>query len=266
MILQTPAGKIAYSTFGERKNKSIIFIHGFPFDKSMWDEQATLISKDHFVITYDVRGHGGSDVGSGQYLVEFFVDDLISLLEHTDTQKAVVCGLSMGGYVALRAIDRAKDRFSGLILCDTKATADTNAAKLNRAVQIATILAGKKSQFADGQLKALFAPESFEKRIDAVKKIDSIINSTQNAGLVGVLIALAARMDMTDSLEKISVPTLIIVGEKDRVTTSADAEFMHDRIRNSKLITILGAGHISNMENPQEFNSALTGFLAGNGL
>ena len=266
MFLKTRDGKIAFETHGEKREKGIVFIHGFPFDRSMWDEQAKLLSKDHFVLSFDIRGHGESDQGSGQYLIEFFVDDLIALLDHLGLTTVCLCGLSMGGYTALRAIEREPSRFSGLVLCDTKSTGDTNAAKLNRANQIRTILAGKRSEFAEGQLKALFAPDSFSRNAQAVEKIKRTILSTADGVLVGALIALAARMDMTESLPKISVPTLIIVGEHDKVTPPSEAELMHSKIGGSKLAVIGGAGHISNLENTPEFNSTLQSFLAENKL
>lgn len=266
MFFETQFGRIAFSTFGEGRDRPIIFIHGFPFDRSMWDEQARLLEKDHFVVTFDIRGHGESDEGSGQYLVEFFVDDLIALMDHLGLDRACLCGLSMGGYTALRAVEREPSRFSGLILCDTKSTPDTNGAKINRASQIKTILEGKKAQFADAQLKALLAPESFERNKQDVEKIRKKIVSTKDAGLIGVLIALAARTDSSESLGSIAVPTLIVVGERDRVTPLSDAELMHSRIRGSRLEIIRGAGHLSDIENSAGFNSVLQEFLSANNL
>lgn len=266
MFLETRSGKISFETHGENKKKSVVFVHGFPFDKSTWNEQAALLSGDHFVATFDIRGHGESAAGSGQYLVEMFVDDLISLMDHLGIERACICGLSMGGYTALRAIDREPQRFSGLVLCDTKSSPDTNAAKLNRYNQIRTILEGKKPQFADGQIKALFAPGSLERRKESVEKVRGIIESTSDAGLIGVLIALAARMDMTETLTKITAPTLIVVGEEDKVTPPSEAEAMHAALRNSRLVKIGGAGHLSNLENPAGFNRALLDFLSANDL
>jgi len=266
MFVRTSTGKIAYITFGENKERGFVFIHGFPFDKSMWSVQGELLAKDHLAVAFDLRGHGESDIGSGQYLVEFIVDDLFEVMDHVGLNKAVLCGLSIGGYVALRAIDREPSRVSGLVLCNTKSTADTNAAKLNRANQIKMILAGKKSQFAEDMAHTLFATTSFEKAKAAVDHITSIMNSTAEAALIGTLIALAARMDMTESLEKISAPTLIITGDKDKVATQADAELMKSKIRNSKFVLVHNAGHLSNLENPDEFNSAIFNFLKENDL
>ncbi len=266
MYLDTSSGRISYKTFGDRKAKALVFIHGFPFDKSMWDKQGELLSPDHFVVTFDLRGHGESDVGNGQYLVEFIVDDVINIMEHLHLDKACVCGLSIGGYTALRAVEREPARFSGLILCNTKSTGDTNAAKLNRANQIKKILTGQKSQFAEEMAKSLFAPETLDNNPQIVDKITSIMKSTHERALTGTLIALAARMDMTESLSKITIPTLIITGDRDKVATAADAEIMKSRIPNSRFVLVHGAGHLSNLENPGEFNSAMVKFLGEHDL
>ncbi len=266
MFLNLNMGKVAYRTFGEDKSKGVVFIHGFPFDKSMWESQGELLGKDHFVVTFDIPGHGESEAGSGQYLIEFIADQLFAVMDNAGLKKAVVCGLSIGGYTAMRAIEREPERFSGLILSNTKSAADTNAAKLNRANQIRAILSGKKSQFAEDMAKALFAPESFKRNKAAVEKITSIMKSTDDKALIGMLIALAARMDMTESLDKIAVPTLVITGEQDKVATKADAELMHSRIKGSKLAIIGRAGHLSNLENSGEFNSAVMSFLKENNL
>ncbi len=266
MFLETGSGRIAFETHGDKKEKSILFIHGFPFDRSIWDKQAALLSGDHFAVTFDMRGHGGSDAGSGQYLVEFYVDDVIAIMDHLGLERTCLCGLSMGGYTAMRAIDREPNRFSGLILCDTKSAPDTNETKLNRANLIKTILAGNKSQFADGQVKALFAPKSIENKIPAVERIRAIIESTSDTALIGTLIALSARMDMTESLTRISVPTLIIVGKQDRIATLTDAVEMHAAIKGSRMAVVHEAGHLSNLENSSEFNAALLKFLSTNNL
>ncbi len=266
MYLESDSGRISYKTFGHKSGKGIVFVHGFPFDKSMWDAQGEMLSRDHYVVTFDLRGHGESDAGSGQYLVEFIVDDLTAIMDHLGLQKVTVCGLSIGGYTALRALDREPSRFSGLILCNTKSAPDTNTAKLNRANQIKLILAGKKSLFAEEMARNLFAPESLGKNRTIVDKITAIMKSTDDKALIGTLIALAARMDMTESLSKISVPTLIITGDKDKVATIADAEAMNSRIPNSKFVLVHGAGHLSNLENPDEFNSAVVSFLKEHNL
>ncbi|HLF15256.1 MAG TPA: alpha/beta fold hydrolase, partial [Bacteroidota bacterium] len=106
MKFQVNGGSIEYETAGPRNGIPLVLIHGFPFSRGMWKYQAEALRQDHYVVTYDVRGHGGSDPGDGQYTIELFVDDLIALLDHLHLRSAVGVGLSMGGYILLRAIER----------------------------------------------------------------------------------------------------------------------------------------------------------------
>ena len=124
---------------GIENKQSIIFIHGFPFDHKMWNRQIDYFGKDYRCISYDIRGLGQSPAGDGQMTIESFVDDLCDLIEELNLSHPVLCGLSMGGYISLRAIERDEDKFGGLILCDTKAEADNNEGKLNRAKGIKEI-------------------------------------------------------------------------------------------------------------------------------
>jgi 3-oxoadipate enol-lactonase len=117
----------------------VVLIHGFPFSSEMWSAQVELLKDEHRVIAYDIRGHGKSGVGDGQYLLEFFVDDLITLLDRLNVPKVELCGLSLGGYIALRTIERNPERVSSLILCDIGPQADSNEAKLRRAASIKAV-------------------------------------------------------------------------------------------------------------------------------
>src|SRR3972149_4779485 len=126
----------SYNIDGNASGQPVVFIHGFPFSQQMWRSQVAELSRDYRVITYDVRGHGKSEVGDSQFTIEFFVDDLIALLDHLRIEKAVVIGLSMGGYIALRAIERHPERFSALGLCDTRSEADSDEGKVKRSANI----------------------------------------------------------------------------------------------------------------------------------
>ncbi|MHB9011948.1 MAG: alpha/beta fold hydrolase [Ignavibacteriaceae bacterium] len=120
-------------TSGDNKNIPIIFVHGFPYDHEMWNMQVMSLSSKYFCVTYDIRGLGSSQAEDGQFTMESFVDDLENILLELNLNKPVLCGLSMGGYISLRAVERMEEKFSALILCDTKSEADTNEAKLKRA-------------------------------------------------------------------------------------------------------------------------------------
>ena len=250
-----------YSESGKPDAPVIVFLHGFPFDHTMWREQVSVCESTHRIITYDQRGHGRSSAGDGQYLFEFFVDDLFGLLDHLRISQAILCGLSMGGYTALRAYERAPDRIKGLILCDTRSEPDSNEAKLKRAANLRTIQKEGIPAFAEGFLKAIFAPSSFTNKPAVVDQIRRIILANPLAGIKGTLIALATRTDTTPVLSRIQTPTLIMVGDQDSVTPPAAAKMMHERIKGSRLAVISGAGHMSNLENPVEFNDHLRDYL-----
>lgn len=253
-----------YADTGKAESLQIVLIHGFPFSSETWKGQAQMLQEKNLrVITYDLRGHGRSDAGDGQYTIELFVDDLIALLDHLKITKTILCGFSMGGYVALRAIERNPDRFNALVLCDTMSAADSNEVKIRRANSIKLVKKEGVARFAEGFLKAVFAPKTFDTEPDIVNEIRRIILSNSPLGICGALIAMAGRTDTTEVLSKISVPTLILVGELDAVTPPSAAKKMHDRIPNSKLHHISDAGHMSNLENPIMFNKHLTEFLDG---
>jgi 3-oxoadipate enol-lactonase len=254
--------KLYYTDTGDKNSKNTItLIHGFPFNHEMWEPQIELLKKDHHVIAYDIQGHGKSEIGDGQFTLELFVDDLIGLLDHLRIEKTIVCGLSMGGYVALRAVERNPERFKALVLCDTSSLADSNEAKLKRATSIKTIKNDGLHVFAEGFVKAIFTPKSFSAKISAVEIIKNMILSNSALGVCGTLLALAGRTDTTDSLSKIAIPTLILVGENDNVTPPKLSQLMHEKISNSEFHVIKDAAHMSNLENTTEFNQYLLNFL-----
>lgn len=252
-----------YSDSGKEGSPPVVFIHGFPFSSEMWKGQTQMLQTENLrIVTYDLRGHGQSDFGDGQYSIELFVDDLIGLLDHLKITKTILCGFSMGGYIALRAIERNPDRFNALILCDTMSAADSNEARIKRANSVKLIKNEGVGRFAEGFLKAVFAPQTFETRPDIIDEIRRVVLLNAPLGMCGGLLAMAGRTDTTEALCKINVPTLILVGEHDAVTPPSAAKSMHDKILNSKLHLIKNAAHMSNLENSKEFNEWLMEFLA----
>jgi 3-oxoadipate enol-lactonase len=250
-----------YAERGIPNGLPVVFIHGFPFSHTMWEPQMKALPNDIRAITYDVRGHGDSDVGDGQYSIEYFVDDLIGLLDHLVIQQAVVCGLSMGGYVALRAIERHPERFKALILCDTRSEPDGNEAKVKRAGQAKAVKANGTKEFAAGFVKAVFAQQSLDSKPEIVATIRSIIEATSPTGICGTLLAMAARTDTTPALSSIKVPTLILVGEHDTLTPPSASQAMKEKIVDAEMHIVPGAAHMSNLENAEFFNEKLIAFL-----
>jgi pimeloyl-ACP methyl ester carboxylesterase len=226
----------------------------------MWTNQIEILKSAYRVVAFDLRGQGRSGVVDGQFTLEFLVDDLIALLDHLKIEKTVLCGLSMGGYVSLRGVERNTERVSGLVLCDTKPEADSNETKLARGASIRAIKRNGVGAYAETFLKGALSPTSLKDR-SLVEAAAKIIRQNHALGLCGTLLALAGRTDTTSFLPKIKVPTLILVGEQDTITPPAHSQRMHSLVQNSELHIIPQAGHMSNMENPTTFNTHLLNFL-----
>jgi 3-oxoadipate enol-lactonase len=250
-----------YVDLGPRDALVITFVHAFPLNHKMWQPQIALLKDRCRVIVPDLRGFGKTDAGDGQYTLELFVDDLIELLDHLKIQKTVVCGLSMGGYIVLRAVERNPERFRGLVLGDTRSEADSNEAKLKRSAAIKAVKQQGVAAFADDFVKTALAPQTLAVKRNIVTTVKNLAQESSPIGICGALLAMAARTDTTASLMRIDVPTLILVGEHDALTPPAEAKSLQDKIRDAELHVIPDAAHISNLENPQEFNERLLAFL-----
>lgn len=253
---------IYYVEGGNPAAISVIFIHGFPFSHAIWQSQLEALGHDYHAVAYDFRGLGKSDLGDGQYTVEGHVDDLLALLDFLEIDKAVIVGLSMGGYIALRALERNPERFLGVALCDTQSKADDNAGKIKRAAGAKAVKQDGAAPLAESFVEAVFTPASIQNEVPEVDFIKDIISANDPVAIAGNFIAMAARTDTTESLAAIAVPTLILVGEEDTLTTPAAARDMHTRIKGSQLHVVPHAAHMSNLENPEFFNARLLEFLS----
>ncbi len=257
------SGNIYFVDQGSRQAAPIVLIHAFPLNHTMWNSQISILSEKYRVIAYDIRGHGESDVGDGQYTIELFVDDMIALLDHLKIKKTNLCGLSMGGYIALRALERHPERFSALVLSDTQSEADSDEAKVKRSGAIQLIKEKGLAAFAEGFVKSAFAPATFTDNPEVIQAVKEMILKNSPLGICGALLAMATRTDTTAVLNKTKIPTLILVGEKDQITPLSAATSMKENIPNAQLHVISCAGHLSHLENPTEFNRRLLVFLEG---
>lgn len=251
---------VSYNDAGPDGAPTIILIHGFPLNKSMWNRQMEKLEADYRVIAYDVRGHGKSDSGDDDFSIELFGQDLILLMDALKIEKAMLCGLSMGGYIALNAIENYPERFTALVLSDTNCAADTPESKEKRMKAIESIRKNGVEKYADDSLKKLFAPESFTTNSKEVDKAREMISTTSKQSLYNTLHALAKRKETCSKLPVIKVPVLILVGKEDIITPPEAAHSMHEKIKDSYLHIINHAGHLSNLEKPGEFNEQLKTF------
>jgi 3-oxoadipate enol-lactonase len=249
---------IAYDDTGT--GTPVILLHGYPFNRSLWRKQAAAFSDTYRLITPDLRGHGESEATDSVTLNEMAVD-VAGLLDTLGIERAVVGGLSMGGYVALAFQKQFPDRVRALVLADTRAQSDNSEARAGREQQAQTAIREGMAPIAEGMLSKLFAPETPATNSSVVSFVREMMLKTNPKGAAAALRAMAVREDHTEHLGEIRIPTLILVGAHDVITPSALSEEMHRRIAGSQLEIIAGAGHVSNLERPDEFNRALKTFL-----
>ncbi len=251
-----------FKTEGDPQGIPIIFIHAFPMTHAMWEPQLKALPSKYFGLAYDIRGIGKSPVGDGQYTMEMFVDDLLALMDHLKISSAVLCGLSLGGYIALRFAEKFPDRLKGLVLCNTRSEADTNEGKLNRAESIKTIKSeGGLSAYAKKFIPNTLSSETKRDHPEVLDLLNKLMVSQSPLGVCGAQLAMISRTDTTEFVSHISCPSLVIHGEEDALIPINQAEKMSQRIPNCRLVALSKTGHISNLENPKLFNQALFEFL-----
>jgi 3-oxoadipate enol-lactonase len=251
---------LSYDDVGEG-SLPIIFLHGFPFDKTMWQGQLDFLKSSHRLIPCDIRGFGKSTDEESFLSIDLFADDLRQFMDKLSIDKAIVCGLSMGGFIALNAMKRFPERFEALVLCDTQCIADTTEVKEKRYKTIDEIEVDGVADFNEGFIKSVFHKDSITNKKELVEQLRSIVFSNSKHIITQGLAALAERSETCSTLNEITIPTLIICGREDEVTPLAQSEFMNAAIKGSLLHVIDNAGHVSNLEQPDEFNKHLLNFL-----
>jgi len=251
---------LSYDDVGEG-NVPIIFLHGYPFDKTMWKGQLDFLESSYRLISCDIRGFGKSVDEQSPLTMDLFAEDLIAFLDTLNIEKAIVCGLSMGGFIALNALKRFPDRFEALVLCDTQCIADSSEVKEKRYKFIEEIEADGVANFNEGFIKNVFHKNSITYKKELVEQLKRVVFANSETIIKKGLVALAERTETCSTLNEINIPTLIICGREDEVTPLAQSEFMHANIKGSVLRVIDNVGHVSNLEQPYEFNKHLQWFL-----
>jgi len=253
--------EIEYDVRG--KGPALLFLHAFPLGLSMWDPQVEALVATHRVVRFDARGFGASAADELTPLtMERIADDGAFLLDQLWIGKAVVHGCSMGGYAAFAFARRHPRLVAGLVLQDTRAGADTAEARANRAKLAARVLDDGSQAAVEAFLPKLVGETSHRERPALVASVRERILAASPRGIANALHGLAARPDSRETLPKISVPTLVLVGEEDVLTPPEEATAMAAAIPGARLEVIPRAGHLANLENPDAVNAALRAFLA----
>lgn len=242
----------------------ILFIHGHPFNQSMWDPQVAALSTAHRVITFDLRGYGASEVPANDAIttLETMADDIAALLDHLKIAKAVIAGLSMGGQVAMAFAEKYPQRLAGLVLAATFSQADTPEAATARRAMAERFLNEGSALPGGEMLPKLLAHASIKRDPALAVNVYTMIAHTPPAGAAAALRGRSHRKDYTPTLQHISVPAIVFIGTEDAYTTVDTALRMQQLIPNSRLEVFPGIGHMPNLEAPDHFNTVLKEFLA----
>ena len=254
------AGGIEQAVVDRGSGPVLLLVHGFPLDHTMWNAQSDALSGQYRVVAPDLRGFGESAV-TGPYTMSQFADDLIALLDQLDIENPVIGGMSMGGYVLLNLLERYPGRAAGALFLMTRAGADDEEGRARRTRLAHEVQERGPGIVAEAFESLLFTPETLQNRPDLVEQVRSWMVSTNPHGLEGALLAMRDRKDFNPDLPLLDVPSLVVAGEKDQIVSLDVAQDMKHALPRADFCIVPKAGHLANMENPNEFNRCLVDFL-----
>jgi pimeloyl-ACP methyl ester carboxylesterase len=237
-----------------------LFVHGFPFDRTMWRHQLAGLSRWKRIAP-DLRGAGESSPGTVEYSMGRYADDLVAVLDAVGVSQAVVCGLSLGGYILFELLRRFPERVRGVVLCDTRPQADSAEGRRSRDELAALAVANGPGAVAERMLPGLLGPATLADQPEVMTQCREMARRCSVPGIVGALRAMRERPDSTPLLGTIRVPTLVVVGAEDRTTPPAVAEAMAQAIPGARYAVIPGAGHIAPLEQPLATSRVIGEFL-----
>ena len=242
---------------------AVVFIHGYPLDRTLWRHQVEHL-RGYRRIAPDLRGMGLSDAPDLGYSMGTYADDLAALLDALGVDEAVLCGISMGGYIALECVRRWRRRIRGLVLMDTRAEADSAEGRKGRDSAAAAARERGIGAVAEAMLPKLFAGDTAEVVGPAWKQVEMMVRNTPVPGILGALSAMRERPDSTPLLPTLGdLPVLVVSGEDDRIIPAAQARALAETIPGARLHVIAGAGHLPPVERPAETTEILREFLGG---
>jgi 3-oxoadipate enol-lactonase len=240
---------------------TILFVHGYPLDRTIWREQIDGLEGFRRVAP-DLRGMGQSDAPDLGYGMALYAADLAAVLDALGVDQVVLCGLSMGGYVAFEFLRQWRSRVRGLVLMDTRAEADAPEVRRARDAAAATARERGTAAVTDAMLPKMLSPSTLTGRPEVVERVRSLMASTPVAGLVGALGAMRDRASSESLLASLAgIPTLIVVGAEDTLTPPDHARAMAEAIPGAQLAIISGAGHLPPVEQPEATTESLREFL-----
>ena len=245
--------------------KTVLLVHGFPLTHAVWNEQIAALGKQHRVIAPDLRGYGESTLGgwpqendASDARLARYAEDLAGLLDALGVERVVYCGFSMGGYIAWPFLDAHADQLEALVLADTRVIADDDAARATRLKMAAGVAEWGSARVAAIMRPNLFGPNAPDSVVDAtVQQIAAV----EPRAIAASQHAMAARPDSTGRLASLALPTLVLVGEEDRISTTEEMRGFAAEIPGAEFVVIEDSGHLTPVEQAERFNAALLAFL-----
>ncbi len=261
MKVRVNQADLAYDDHGI--GQPVIFLHAFPLNRSMWsDVMVELLKEQRFrLVALDWRGFGESEINTDRTTMELLADDVAALMDALGMQQAILCGLSMGGYVAFAFLRKYPERVRGLILADTRPGADSEEGKANREKVARLVEEQGAGAIADLQIPNLLSGYTRQHHPDVEARVRQMINAATSAGIAAASRGMGMRADSTDLLARISCPTLVLVGEHDGLIPPTVARDYAGKISGAQFAVIAKAGHLSNLEQPEAFLQIVRDFL-----
>lgn len=257
-FLHIRGARLAYEDLGT--GDPILFIHGHPFNRSMWRYQASFLEDRYRLILPDLRGYGESEGEGQKNMLDEMALDLAHLLDELKIDRVVLCGLSMGGQIALDFYRMFPSRVRALVIADSDARGETPESRQRRLYLASDIERIGMRAYTDGHIHQYIAPRSLDNK-PVFDHLYNMMTTTRVSAAVAAHRGRAERRDHLEALTSITVPTLLVAGAEDFFTPEPVMELMRERIPDARLVCIPGAGHLPNMETPEAFNEALDGFL-----
>ncbi|PYM96687.1 MAG: 3-oxoadipate enol-lactonase [Candidatus Rokuibacteriota bacterium] len=248
-----------YTLSGPAGAPVVTLSHSLATTLAMWEPQLPALTAGWRVLSYDTRGHGGTDAPRGAYTLDQLADDAQALLRALGIQRTHWVGLSMGGMIGQTLALKAPELFASLVLCDTSSRIPPEA-KPMWDERVHTAETKGMEPLVEGTLARWLTTPFRERGGEVVERVRAMIRSTNPVGYIGCCQAISA-LNLTDRIGAIKAPTLVIVGEEDQGTPVAASRVMNEQIKGSQLVILKSAAHLSNMEQPEAFTQALVGFL-----
>jgi len=250
-------------SYGDRGHgPAVVLLHGFPLSRDMWHPQEEALAQAGFrLITPDLRGFGESEVPEGPYSMSLFSDDVVALLDHLEIDRAVIGGMSMGGYILLNLLERYPERVVAACFITTRSSSDSETAKAGRLALLERMKKEGTGSMAELSTATLLAGETLRRNPELVNTVYRWMTSVDLRGIEGALHALLERKDYSAQLKNFDLPSLVIGADQDSAVPPEDLQILSEGLPNNELCIVPQAGHMANLEQPEAFNECLLRFL-----